>query len=506
MIRRIGLLFRQGSGPRVARLFQRLLAATFLVAFASLGVQVQRLIGSRGLLPLAPFLDSVRTEQGGAPWGRLPTVFWLGAGDGALTAGIAAGIVLSLLAFLRLRPRLCFALLTPLYLSFAVACRTFLSFQWDNLLIECGFLAVFLPADRAAPLAHFLFRALVFKLYFESGIAKWQSHLHDWHDGSAMTWYYETAPLPTPVAWFFHNLPAWWHHFESRATLVLELGVPLAIFAPRPARLAAAAIFTGFQALDILTANYGFFCYLSAVLGVFLIDDGDLERIARRLPSRRAKAPPAPGASAPPRRRWLDRMPVRLRAAIARLRPPLAISCASLWVLVSLCEADHHFGEPGPLGRALDPLIARLEPFRIIDTYHLFAAITRERIEPEVLTLDAETWTPRDLRHKAGDPTRAPGFVAPHQPRLDFQLWFYGLDFRRREPAYVATLIERVCADPAAVQEFFRVPLPARPSAIRLDFWRYQFTAPDERRAGAAWWKRTLVSSTAPIPCDRFRP
>src|SRR6185503_5814511 len=164
-----------------------------------------------------------------------------------------------LAALLGVARRTCFALSTLLYLSYATACRVFLSFQWDNLLLECGVLAAFLPAHRPAPVAHLLFRVLLFKLYFESGIAKWQSPLHDWHDGSAMTYYYETAPLPTALAYYAHNLPVWWHHFESRAVLVIELVVPLAIFGPRPARLTAAVALTFFQILNITTANYGFF-------------------------------------------------------------------------------------------------------------------------------------------------------------------------------------------------------------------------------------------------------
>src|SRR5256885_10492323 len=98
--------------------------------------------------------------------------------------------------------------------------------------------------------AHLLLRVLTFKLYFESGIAKWQSPLHDWHDGSAMTYYYETAPLPAALAFYAHHLPVWWHHLESRATLVLELVVPFAAFGPRPARLLALAALTRFQVVN----------------------------------------------------------------------------------------------------------------------------------------------------------------------------------------------------------------------------------------------------------------
>ena len=168
-----------------------------------------------------------------------------------LVGGTVVGAALSVAALLGWRPRLCFAISTALYLSYATVSRDFLSFQWDNLLLECGLLAAFLPASRAAPLVHFLFRVVLFKLYFESGVAKWQSPLHDWKDGSAMTFYYETAPLPTWVAVAAHHLPVWWHHLESRAVLVLELVVPLFIFGPRPLRLAAAVTFACFRSATL---------------------------------------------------------------------------------------------------------------------------------------------------------------------------------------------------------------------------------------------------------------
>ena len=132
-----------------------------------------------------------------------------------------------------------------------------------------------------------------------------------------------------------------------------------------------------------------------------------------------------------------------------------------------------HFGTAGPVVTAAAPLLDRArERLRVVNTYHLFASITRERIEPELAdrTPGDGVWTPQHLRHKPGDPRRAPDFVAPHQPRVDFQLWFYGLSFQRREPTYVATLVERLCEDPAAVQPLFRAPLPAatRGGAHRL--------------------------------------
>jgi hypothetical protein len=506
---RLRLPWTFGSGPAVAALFARVLALISLVAWLSLGAQVRVLIGARGLLPVGEFMDAVRGQPGVTLF-DVPTLFWRFHSDAVLAGGVAVGAMLSVLAFLGVRRRLCFALATALYLSYATVARDFLSFQWDNLLLECGLLAAFLPTapgSAPAPIAHFLFRFVLFKLYFESGIAKWQSPIHDWQDGSAMTFYYETAPLPTWLAFYAHHLPVWWHHLESRATLVLELVVPFAIFGPRPARLGAAATFTLFQIANAATANYGFFCYLATALHLFLLDDRDVEwaraRLARHVPAAVARlagglarlrpAPAAAPAPSPrdPQLRWL------------------AVAGAALFVLVSLAEALTSFTNAAWVESAAGPVLRFERPFRLVNTYHLFQAITRERIEPEFQTLDEppspghefddDVWTPHYLWHKPGDVRRAADFVAPHQPRVDFQLWFYGL--RRHHPAYVSTLVERMCEDPAAVQPLFRVPLPPHPAAVRIVYWQYTFASPSEKRATGAWWHRERVAVSRNIPC-----
>jgi hypothetical protein len=110
-------------------------------------------------------------------------------------------------------------------------------------------------------------------------------------------------------------------------------------------------------------------------------------------------------------------------------------------------------------------------------------------------------WTAQELWHKPGDPRRRPDFVAPHQPRVDFQLWFYGLAFRRREPAYVSALVRRMCEDPVAVQPLFRAPLPSHPAAVRLVYWQYHFASRAEHRATGAWWTRQPLAASRAIPC-----
>ncbi len=468
---------RRHSGPAVAQLFHRLLAAIFCAAWLSLGSQVEVLIGRRGLLPAADYLAAARNA--GAGFADLPTVFWLDASDIVLRGGIWVGLALSGMALFGLWPRFCAGAATVLYLSYVSVARSFLSFQWDNLLLECGALAVFLPGARPARWIHVLFRVLLVKLYLESGIAKWQSPLGDWQDGSAMTWYYETAPLPTWIAWHAHHWPTWWHHVESRAVLGLELLLPFLTFGPRRARVALFFLLGGFQLLNLATANYGFFIYLALALQVFLLTDADVAHLLRRLPGREQSA------------RQILRAPARVRRGVAVVVSTAYVGVSGLQALAAFTPL---YPNPPPL-RALLELAGR---WRVVNPYHLFGYITRERIEPEFQVEVDGRWSAVDLFYKAGDPQRAPRVVAPHQPRVDFQLWFYGLDFERGTPDYVVALLDRLCDDPGAVQPLFATVLPPAPSAVRVLFWRYRFS--DADRDGP-WWVRSPIAESRPIPC-----
>ena len=304
-----------------------------------------------------------------------------------------------------------------------------------------------------------------------------------------MTFYYETAPLPTWMAWFAHQLPAWWHHLESWLTLGFELVLPFGIFAPRRVRLATAAFLTLFQIINAVTANYGFFCYLATVLHVFLLDDADVVRAGAWLRRKLARAPA----------RELHERP------LAGWRRHLQLGTATILIagftVISTIDGLVSFVDRKGLAE-LQPLRELYDPWRVVNTYHLFGHITRERIEVEPQTFDGATWTAQDLKYKPGDPQRHAPFVAPHQPRVAFQLWFYGLDYERRAPVYVINLLDRMCNDPDAVDGLFRAPLPRKPNAVRLLFWQYHFTDWAQLRSTGAWWKRTKLAESRAIPCQ----
>jgi hypothetical protein len=485
------LRLTSGSGPRIARLYHSLLAFVLLDAWISLGSQIQLLVGSRGLLPLASFVDVLQGREAEI-WPRFPTLFLFGVSDAALDAGIVLGCVLAIATLLGFLPRLALAISAALYLSYAVACRDFTSFQWDNLLIECLVLAAFLPRYRAAPFAHLLSRLLLFKLYFESGIAKAQSHLGDWFDGSAMSYYYETAPLPAWPGWYAYQLPEIWHQIESWGALGLEGIGAFLILGPRRARLAALVGFTGFQLINLATASYGFFVLLTLALHVFLLDDGDLEVLSRL----RRKFPDL--------KEWHMRLPsVSLPRSWQRVATGMAVAFGLVWVVASFATGLTYFVGSQALESAVQPIISPLRPFRVANTYHLFTQITRDRIEPEfqIRTQDDKPWRPLDMHYKPGPVTRAPRWATPHQPRVDFLLWFYGLSFRQQTPEYVSRLLDRLCHDPSAVAPLFVEPLSSAPLAIRIEFWRYHFTTAKERRETGAWWKRISLGSSSSMIC-----
>ena len=327
-------------GPRSAAV-PRAAGADLPGRVALAGRADRRADGQPRPAPGAPLCTCAPSTQGALVHHRADALPVGPASDGALHAGIVLGVALRpARPCSGWRPRLCFALGTALYLSYAVACRTSSASSGTTC---CSSAACSRRSSRAIGArrwAHLLLRVLLFKLYWESGLAKWQSPLHDWQDGSAMTFYYETAPLPARLAWYAHALPAWWHHLESWFTLFFELVVPFAIFAPRRLRLAAAAVFTGFQVVNIATANYGFFAYLAMALHVFLLDE------------------PTWSAARAPRSARPGARPRALRRAGSRCASPRVVRRGPAWpgsparspprrggyLGASLADASMHFG------------------------------------------------------------------------------------------------------------------------------------------------------------------
>jgi lipase maturation factor 1 len=475
--------------------FVRGLAVVWLAAFVSLGVQIAGLAGPAGILPAGDLLADARATAGRAPIAELPTLcWWLGTSDTALQAMCAAGAALALLLALGVLPGLVSAALWALYLSLAVACTTFLSFQWDALLLETGFIATFFapwrlwapelcptcPPSRTALL---LLRLLLFKLMFLSGVVKLTSGDPHWRDLTALEYHYWTTCLPTWTGWAVYQLPEWFHRASVVGMLAVELVVPFLLFAPiRRVRIGAVAMLAALQLGIALTGNYGFFNLLTLVLCIPALDDAALLAWAPAVLRARV-ARPAGDAHVP----------------VWRHAPALAV--AAIAVPLSLVQISAHVLGHRALPEFAVSALEAVEPFRSVNSYGLFARMTTSRREIEVEgSDDGMEWKTYAFRWKPGDPARRPEFAGLHMPRLDWQMWFAALSDWRRQTWFLEFLARLLEGSPP-VRDLLAVdPFPSRPPRlVRAVVWDYHFTTAAERASTGAWWKRTRLGLYCPI-------
>jgi lipase maturation factor 1 len=150
--------------------------------------------------------------------------------------------------------------------------------------------------------------------------------------------------------------------------------------------------------------------------------------------------------------------------------------------------------------RPIAALYGYIEPFRIANSYGLFRVMTKERPEIEIEgSADGIEWSPYEFRWKPGDIKRAPQWNAPHQPRLDWQMWFAALG-SERDRVVVAHLIVRLLEnEPAVTRLLARNPFAKRPPRyVRALLYKYEFASSRERRETNAWWKRREVGEYFP--------
>jgi predicted DCC family thiol-disulfide oxidoreductase YuxK len=518
----------------VRRLFLRLLGVIYLIAFVSLSVQIVGLIGHNGIVPAEGTMEMARAQLAEtSPAERyhlLPTLCWWGTSDGFLKFQCVLGAALAVLVIIGVAPAPCLFLLWLIYLSLGSVCDVFLGFQWDVLLLETGFLGIFfapwqwLPRriEREAPpsrIVLWLLRWLLFRLMFESGAVKL---LEDdpsnptWHRLTALNYHYETQPLPTWIGWYAHHLPAWFHKCEVVAVFAVELVVPFLIFLPRRPRQFGCVLLLAFQLIIVLTGNYCFFNLLTIALCLTLLDDAALQtckrscrnliqrlaRILRRQKHREAQAPDTPHLLAAPKRSEGGTPDTpHLTPPRGRLRWPwpVTVILAVIVLCTSCVQLTGMFStrQPGvryQLPRSVLEVYRWLLPLRSFNSYGLFRVMTTTR--PEIIiegSNDGVSWEPYEFKYKPGDLKRRPGFVAPHQPRLDWQMWFAALQDYRSNPWLINCCVRLLQGSPEVLALLQRNPFPdAPPRLVRAVLYEYHFTDLETRRKTGQWWRREL--------------
>ncbi|MCA9618060.1 MAG: lipase maturation factor family protein [Myxococcales bacterium] len=476
-------------------LILRSLGVLYVVAFAILLAQQPGLLGPRGILPVGRYLALLQ-ENGQGFWDH-PSLFWW-SHDLRVMQGLAGvGLLLGLAVTLGIESGPVMLVLWLLYLSFVHVGQVFFGFGWEILLLEAGFLAVFLASWRSLrplsprhpppALVIWLYRWLTFRVMFGAGLIKIRGDAC-WRDLTCLATHFETQPNPHPLSPLFHRLPAGVLEGGVLFNHVAELLVPFALFLPRPWRSAAGVVIIAFQLSLVASGNLAFLNWLTIAIAWCAFDD---EALLWALPSR---------------------FRARLAERLAELRRTAAPHPARRYLLVALALVI------GAL--SLNPLVNMLSPrqamnrsfdrLHLVNTYGAFGSVSRERLEVVIagsldrLPPSEATFEEYELPCKPTRLDRRPCLVTPYHYRLDWQLWFVPFSPRPQAMAqnpWLVSLVRRLLdAEPAVLALFERAPFLDRPPRyLRIDLYRYRFSRPGE----TGWWQREWVGPVlAPVTRD----
>ncbi|MFZ0905664.1 MAG: lipase maturation factor family protein [Mycobacterium sp.] len=449
-------------------ILERGIAVVYVLAFVGAARQFRALIGEHGLLPVPQYVQRQSFRQAPSIFHLhysdrfFATLAWLGA---LLSAAMALGLaaVLPLWAAV-----LVWLLLWVLYLSIVNVGQTWYSFGWESLLLETGFLAIFLGNDRVAPpvLTMWLARLLLFRLEFGAGLIKLRGD-SCWRDLTCLYYHHETQPMPGPLSWFFHHLPKPLHRVEVVGNHFAQLVVPFGLFAPQPVASIAGTIVVITQLWLVVSGNFAWLNWLTILLGCSAIDASS---VAAVLPI--SKQPALAAAPA-----WFAGLVIVFTVLTAML---------TYWPVANMISRRQRMN-------------MSFNAFHLINTYGAFGTVGRTRREvviegtdePELT--DQTMWKEYEFKGKPGSVRRVPPQWAPYHLRLDWLMWFAAISPQYAYPWLRPFMLRLLQNDPATLRLLRRNPFPGSPPRyVRAQLYRYRFTTAAELRHDHAWWHRTL--------------
>ncbi len=460
----------QGADYWLTRwLLQRSLAVIYLVGFLVAVNQFRPLLGSHGLTPVPFFLQRVSF------W-RTPSLFYLHYSDGLAMVFAWIGVACSLLAVAGLSERFgtpvsmaIWFVMWLLYLSFVNVGQTWYSFGWETLLLEAGFLAIFLGASNVAPpvIVIWMFRWVLFRLMFGAGLIKLRGD-PCWRDLTCLIYHYQSQPIPNPLSWYFNRLPAVIDKAGVLFNHLAELIAPFGYLVPfRPIRYSAGIITIAFQGMLILSGNLSWLNWLTIVIAISCFDDRILARVL----------PVHAGA--------LEPLALPHQVAITVL--VLLVGALSIPPVVNMFSRQQLMN-------------ASFEPLHLVNTYGAFGSISRDRYEvvlegtADSVVTPATSWKEYEFKAKPGDVARRPRVVAPYHLRLDWLMWFAALSRDYADPWMLPLVARLLQNDKPTLGLMGANPFPDRPPGfIRARLYQYRFTTPEQRRQTGNWWSRTLA-------------
>jgi hypothetical protein len=474
----------------VRLLFQRALAAIYLIAFIVVLRQFKPLLGQRGLLPVPHFLERANFRD-------VPSLFCWRYSDRLLDIAGWTGLLLSAAALLGLTERgpvwfsmASWLLLWFLYLSIVNVGQKFYGFGWESMLLEAGFFTAFMGPARIRPsvIPILVLRWMLFRTEFGAGLIKLR---HDpcWRDLTCLYYHYETQPLPNPLSWYFHRLPKWLHRFSVVFSHFVQVVAPFGLFAPQPIAAIAGLFIIVHQLLLIISGNYSWLNWLTVALGILAFSNSILAAVL-----------PVALPQTAPRPLWFEWLLYALGGATVLLSIKPALNLVSRNQLMNYSY----------------------NPLHLVNAYGAFGSVTRERYEIVIEGTDdamlnhGARWQEYGFRAKPDDPRRMPPQIAPYHLRLDWLVWFLpfavgvsenGIHLRGYELWFMRLMRKLLENDTATLRLFRQNPFPgAPPRFIRALFYQYRYTTWREKKETGAWWERRLIATyLPPISLAQFR-
>ncbi len=453
--------------------FQRGLGLIYLIAFICALNQFRPLLGERGLLPAPAFMRQV-------PFRETPSLFYLAPKDWAFAGAAWLGILLSALVILGVADRytswvnaLVWLGIWLLYMSFVNVGQTFYGFGWESILLEAGFLAVFLGGRHVQPpeIVLWLVRWLTFRVMFGAGLIKLRGD-PCWRDLTCLQYHYETQPIPNPVSWYLYTAPQWTQKAGVVFNHFAELFVPFLLFLPQPFASIGGAITILFQLSIFISGNLSWLNVLTMVIATSAIDG----------------------------RYFAPLIPVR--------EPAVAVATTGYRIVVFLLAMTIGALSIRPVGNMLSPrqvMNTSYDPLHLVGTYGAFGGITRQRYEIVVSGTADEVlrpstgWKEYEFKGKPNDPTRMPMQIAPYHLRLDWLMWFAAMSNYYEQPWFVNMMAKLLQNDRPLLGLLRSNPFPDRPPRyVRAQLYEYHFASPETRRKTGQWWVRTLAGDYFP--------
>lgn len=458
----------------------KVLAVSYFVAFLSLSTQVLGLYGKQGILSIDHLLNLLDKELGADRFLHFPSLFWFLSTDTALKGACLLGMTASSLAFFGFSQGWMFLLCWVFYLSFVSVGQIFLSYQWDSLLLELGFLGIFFAPFRfewvpwvgyqVHPVLMGMVWLLTFKLMFSSGVVKLTNKDASWKNLTALDFHFWTQPLPNPISYFFAKLPPFLLKVCTAVMFFIELIVPFFIFVPGITQMIAACLLIFLQILILATGNFAFFNLITLGLCLSFVPD----------------------------QFWLFNgsaiLPSSLSTLVVSIVALSVLPAHIFWIYKTLFETSK-------VGDFLLPYMRFIYPWRLSNPYGLFAVMTKSR--PELVlegSMDGQSWQEYEFNFKPGNIHRAPPFVAPFQPRMDWQMWFAALE-TFNENLWLQNLVTRLFEDSKDVKELIALdPFAGRvPQYLRIVKYDYKFSGFSDLRKNGKWWHRTFLGVYSPV-------